>query len=274
MKMVKYQALGNDYLVMEAGQFSGPPEPEMIRSICDRHYGVGSDGIIVRQGEEEPGIFSIHIYNPDGSWVEKSGNGLRIFARYLWDRGEVTETPFRVNTPGGLVTCQILDKGDLISVEMGRAVFDSTRIPVDGPAREVLEEILHLEGQTLRISAVSMGNPHCVVHRDRVSEQEARMLGPLVENHPMFPKRTNVQFMEILDKENIRMEIWERGAGYTLASGTSSCAVSAVASRLGLCGPQVTVHMPGGELSVEVSAGFHMHLTGPARKVFDTDFNP
>ncbi len=274
MHVVKYQALGNDYLVAEGEELRGDPESETIRRLCDRHYGVGSDGLIVRQPLDKRGTFSIHIYNPDGSWVEKSGNGLRIFARYLWDREEVTGEPFQVKTPGGTVTCRILDAGDRISVEMGRAIFDSRRIPVDGPRREVLRESLKVAGQLLEVSAVSMGNPHCVVHRQKISEGEARILGPYVENHPLFPKRTNVQFMKVLDRENIRIEIWERGAGYTLASGTSSCAVCAVARRLDLCGRRVTVHMPGGELSIEAGRDCHMTLAGPARKVLETDIFP
>jgi diaminopimelate epimerase len=277
MHVVKYQALGNDYLVLEAGALRRDPAPEKIRHLCDRHYGVGSDGLIVRQPPEgrraskAKKAFSIHIYNPDGSWVEKSGNGLRIFARYLWDRGEVTGEPFQVETPGGTVICRILDGGERISVEMGEAVFDSEKIPVVGPRREVLRESLEVAGQTLTISAVSMGNPHCVVHGHQVSEGEARRLGPHLENHPMFPRRTNVQFIKVLDRKNIRIEIWERGAGYTLASGTSSCAVCAVARRLDLCGEQVTVHMPGGELSVSTGQDYRMNLTGPARRVLEAE---
>jgi diaminopimelate epimerase len=154
---------------------------------------------------------------------------------------------------------------------MGQAIFDSSRIPVAGPKREVLREALEIAGQTVTISAVSMGNPHCVVHCDQVSEEEARRLGPCIENHPLFPERTNVQCMQILNRDHIRIEIWERGAGYTLASGTSSCAACAVARRLDLCGPKVTVHMPGGELLVEIGDTFQMRLTGPARKVAEAD---
>jgi diaminopimelate epimerase len=267
MRFAKYQGLGNDYLVMDGSELESPLTPSQIKRICDRHYGIGSDGIVLRQPEKERGVFSIHIFNPDGTWAEKSGNGLRIFSRYLWDRGEVTEAPFEVKTPGGTVTCRVLDEGRRVTVDMGRAVFDSTRIPVAGQPREVLREALEIAGRTLEISAVSMGNPHCVVHRDCISEEEAKTLGPLVEQHRLFPNRTNVQFMQVLDRENIRIEIWERGAGYTLASGTSSCAVSAVAHRLDLCGPKVTVHMPGGQLHIEIGKGYEMKMTGPVGKV-------
>jgi diaminopimelate epimerase len=154
---------------------------------------------------------------------------------------------------------------------MGQAIFDSVRIPVAGPPRDILREALEISGRTLEVSAVSMGNPHCVVHCDHVSEEEAKALGSLVENHRLFPSRTNVQFMEILDRKNIKIEIWERGAGYTLASGTSSCAVSAVAHRLDLCDDSVTVQMPGGELLIEIGDGFQMRLTGTVGKVMEAE---
>jgi len=267
MRFVKYQALGNDYLVMESEELAAPLTVSQIELICNRHYGVGSDGILLRQPDKDDGTFSLQIFNPDGSWVEKSGNGLRIFSRYLWDRGVVTDQPFRVETPGGTVTCRVQEKGKLVVVDMGQAIFNSGRIPVSGPTREILRESLEIKGEPLEISAVSMGNPHCVVHRDCPSESEARRLGPLIETHDIFPKRTNVQFMKVLDRENIRIEIWERGAGYTLSSGTSSCAVCAVAHRLGLCGDKVTVHMPGGELRVEMGEGYQIRLTGPVGRV-------
>jgi len=267
MRFVKYQALGNDYLVMESEELAAPLTVSQIELICNRHYGVGSDGILLRQPDKDDGTFSLQIFNPDGSWVEKSGNGLRIFSRYLWDRGVVTDQPFRVETPGGTVTCRVQEKGKLVVVDMGQAIFNSGRIPVSGPTREILRESLEIKGEPLEISAVSMGNPHCVVHRDCPSESEARRLGPLIETHDIFPKRTNVQFMKVLDRENIRIEIWERGAGYTLSSGTSSCAVCAVAHRLGLCGDKVTVHMPGGELRVEMGEGYQIRLKGAVGRV-------
>ncbi len=267
VRFYKYQALGNDYLLVEARDLKKPLTREAIQLICDRHYGVGSDGLLVLQPDRPAGCFSLQIFNPDGSWVEKSGNGLRIFSRYLWDQGAVTEEPFQVETAAGRVTCRVFDSGRQVAVDIGPAIFKSSLIPVAGPTREVLRESLKIGDETVVVSAVSMGNPHCVVHREHVSADEAKRLGPLIENHPLFPKRTNVQFMEILDAENIKMEIWERGAGYTLASGTSSCAVSAVAHRLNICGCNVIVHMPGGSLSIEIGEGYQMRLTGPVERV-------
>jgi diaminopimelate epimerase len=268
MRFMKYHALGNDYLVIEEGA-TGDLSPAATRRICDRHRGVGSDGILVAGPPEPGGRFPLRILNPDGSEAEKSGNGLRICARYLWDRGAVGERPFEVLTRGGPVTCLVLGRGEAVAVEMGRVRFTSADIPVAGPPREVLRETLAVNGQAVEYSAATIGNPHCILLRDRVSEAEARALGPLLEADPRFPRRTNVQFVEVLDRKNIRIEIWERGAGYTLASGSSSCAAAAVARRLGLCDAAVTVHMPGGRLAIEIEEDFRVRMTGPVAKVFE-----
>ncbi len=152
-------------------------------------------------------------------------------------------------------------------VDMGRVSFDSVEIPVAGPRREVLGESLRAGDATLTFSAATLGNPHCVILRERASAEEARELGPLIERDPRFPNRTNVQFVEIRDRSNLKLEIWERGAGYTLASGSSSCAAAAVLRRLGLCDAAVTVHMPGGRLAIEVGEGFAVRMSGPVVRV-------
>ena len=274
MYFAKYHALGNDYLVVEADTMSHPLTPATIRRICHRHFGIGSDGILVRGVDDPQGRITLRIFNPDGSEAEKSGNGLRIFARYLWDTGVVQATPFPVLTQGGLVTCQVLAQGQSVTVEMGHVSFTSTDIPVLGSPREVLQETLLVNGQVVEYSAATLGNPHCIILRDPVSEAETRSLGPLIETHAQFPQRTNVQFMAVLDRSNIRLTIWERGAGYTLASGSSSCAAAAVAYRLGLCEAVIAVHMPGGQLTVELSDQFAARLTGPVVKVGEGVITP
>ncbi|RIK94637.1 MAG: diaminopimelate epimerase [Proteobacteria bacterium] len=266
MQFWKYQALGNDYLVMD-GRGAAPLAPALVRRICDRHFGVGSDGILWHEPEAD-GAVGLRIYNPDGSEAEKSGNGLRIFARYLFDRGLAGDAPFAVSTPGGRVSCHVLDGGLRVEVEMGRVSFSSRDIPVAGPEREVLEETLEVGGESVLYSAATVGNPHCVVLREKVSAEEAHRLGPLLENlTSRFPNRTNVQFVQVLGERAIQIEIWERGAGYTLASGSSSCAAAAVAHRLGRVGPEITVHMPGGELHVALDARMHARQVGPVRAV-------
>jgi diaminopimelate epimerase len=214
-----------------------------------------------------PGAFGLRIFNPDGSEAEKSGNGLRIFARYLWDTGRVAGGGFAVVTPGGLVRCEVRDGGRAVFVEMGRASFHSERIPVAGPAREVVGETLEVEGGRFTFTAVTVGNPHCVIHVEEASPALAQRVGPLVENHASFPNRTNVQFVQVLDPSHLRIEIWERGAGYTLASGSSACAAAAASVRLGLCEGGVTVAMPGGKLEIGVAADFELTMLGPVEKV-------
>jgi diaminopimelate epimerase len=274
MRFFKYHALGNDYLVLNPSDLAGELDPVLVRRICHRNFGVGSDGILLGPLESREADFGLRIFNPDGSEAEKSGNGLRIFSRYLWDQGLVEERPFTVDTPGGKVESIVERGGRSVTVQMGQVSFESTRIPVQGNPREVLKEAMVVDGETLVFCATTVGNPHCVVLRENLSEEEARRLGPLIEKDPRFPKRTNVQFMKVLDRSNIQIEIWERGAGYTLASGSSSSAAAAVAHRLGLCGDHITVHMPGGELDIRLSADFSVLMTGPVTKIAEGTLSP
>jgi diaminopimelate epimerase len=277
----KYHGLGNDYLVLEPERFVAAPSPDAIRLICDRHRGVGSDGILWGPLDSLPnltvprGTCALRIFNPDGSEAEKSGNGLRIFARHLWLRRIVTQRAFALFTPAGAVDARILDDaGSSVAIGMGRVRFGSGSIPMTGPEREVLRETLRADGQSWTVCAANIGNPHCVVLLDDPTPELARRIGPHIETHPSFPNRTNVQLLVRLDAHHIRIEIWERGAGYTQASGSSSCAAAAVACRLGFCESPVTVQMPGGTLSVELDTDFHATLTGPVAAVSQGDFHP
>ena len=272
MKFHKYHALGNDYIVLDPSEVPGMPAPGQICRICRRNYGVGSDGILYGPVDTDKADFALRIFNPDGSEAEKSGNGLRIFARYLRDRGKVQDRPFSISTAGGRVQAQIQDDGAMVTVEMGRVSFDSTQIPVAGPQREVINETITVDGRDLTFCAATIGNPHCVIVCDEVCEARTRRLGPMIECDERFPNRTNVQFVKVLDRSNIRIEIWERGAGYTLASGSSSSA-AAVARRLGLCDSNITVHMPGGELEINLAEDFSVTMTGPVTKVADGELS-
>ena len=269
MNFHKYHALGNDYIILDPAEVPAVPAAEQIRTICHRNFGIGSDGILYGPLKTEHADFALRIFNPDGSEAEKSGNGLRIFARYLWDRKKVTKRPFRVSTPGGIVTAQLARDGSSVTVEMGKVCFNSAEIPVAGPPREVINETIQIDGRNFTFCAATIGNPHCVILSDDISEAQARRFGPVIERDSRFPNRTNVQFMKIMDRANIRIEIWERGAGYTLASGSSSCAAAAVARRLGLCDSNITVHMPGGQIEIVVSDDFSVRMTGPVTKVAD-----
>lgn len=263
----KYHALGNDYIVIDPNKSTLALTDNNIRLICHRNFGVGSDGILYGPLLEE-GRLRLRILNPDGSEAEKSGNGIRIFSRYLVEAGYIKSKEFALVTAGGAVAVAVLDDAAaLIKVDMGAASFSSADLPAGGPPREILSEKLRLGDAEYTINCVSMGNPHCVIPLDDISRETAERLGPLVENHPLFPRRTNVQFLQVIDRANIRIEIWERGAGYTLASGSSSCAAASVAHRLGLTGPAVKVHMPGGIIDIDIRPDGHVFMTGPVAGV-------
>ena len=274
MHFFKYHALGNDYIVLRAADGADKlPTADVVR-ICHRNFGVGSDGILLYFSRTADGLFPLRILNPDGSEAEKSGNGLRIFARFLYDQQLVQEAPFKVSTKGGLVTCEVEKGGRQVTVEMGAVSFNSRDIPVKGGEREVLEEPIIVDGEELVYSAATIGNPHCVILRKKALEAEAKRFGPFLEVEERFPNRTNVQFLEVLDRNNIKIEIWERGAGYTLASGSSSSASAAVARRLGLCDRDITVHMPGGNLKLTVRDNFEILMTGGVTRVAEGEFFP
>lgn len=269
MKYTKYHALGNDYIVIHPADLKNEISQDVIRLICHRNYGVGSDGILLGPLDSQSCDFGLKIFNPDGSEAEKSGNGLRIFARYLWDEGLVGSKSFTVETLGGAVSCEVSADGKSVKVEMGRVRFDSTIIPVEGEPREVINETIEIDNHTLKFCAATVGNPHCIVHSKEPSPEEAQRYGPLIEIDSRFPNRTNVQFMKVIDRHNIQIEIWERGAGYTLASGSSSTAAAAVARRLGLCNSNITVNMPGGQIKIQFKEDFVATMTGPVTKVGD-----
>jgi len=276
MRFYKYHALGNDYIVMDPADFSGWAEPtlEQIRVICHRNFGVGSDGILWGPLPTKRAQFGLRIFNPDGSEAEKSGNGLRIFSRYLYDQKKVSTAPFTIDVPGGVVEVVIQPGGQQLTVEMGRVSFSSDKIPVAGPVREVIQEKIKIQDREFTFCAATIGNPHCVIPLPEISEALARRYGPDLEVHPNFPRKTNVQFLRVLDRANIQIEIWERGAGYTLASGSSSSASAAVAHKLGLVDRKVTVHMPGGQIGIEIGDHFAIKMTGPVTRVGEGTLHP
>ncbi len=268
-RFTKGHGLGNDYLVMAEADLDFPLAPAAVRWICHRNWGVGSDGILLRTGSTVADV-GLRIFNPDGSEAEKSGNGLRIFAKYLWERGGLRKSPMRIETKGGVVEAVCHVRGESVAevtVEMGHATFRAPEIPMQGPDREVVGVPLQVGERAFRVTCVSVGNPHCVVFTDRLDEAEVRAWGPRIETHPSFPNRTNVQFARVLGRDRVEIRIWERGAGYTLASGSSSCAVAAAAVRNGLADGRLTLVMPGGELGIEVRSDYSIRLRGPVAEV-------
>ena len=275
MRFAKYHALGNDYLVLEPADCAELPSPEATRKICHRHYGLGSDGILYGPEARADGAFGLRILNPDGSEAEKSGNGIRIFCRHLLETGRVREgRAFRVHTPGGMVGCEVHEGGARIRVEMGRVSFRAPEIPMTGADREVLRERIEVAGRSFEFCAATVGNPHCVIPVPEATPELARTFGPALETHSWFPNRTNVQFLQVIDRKTVRIEIWERGAGYTLASGSSSSASAAVARRLGLVDDEVTVLMPGGKIGIGIGPDFSIVMTGPTTPVGTYEMHP
>ena len=276
MRFHKYHALGNDYLVMDPADFPGwsAPTTAQTRVICHRNFGVGSDGILWGPLPTTRAQFGLRIFNPDGSEAEKSGNGLRIFSRYLYDQKKVGTAPFTIETPGGVVEVVIQPGGQSITIEMGHVSFTSDKIPVTGPSREVINEKITILDREFTYCAATIGNPHCVIPLPAITPELAHKYGPHLETHVNFPRKTNVQFLQVLDRANLRIEIWERGAGYTLASGSSSSASAAVAHKLGLVDRSVTVHMPGGQIKIEIGDNFSIKMTGPVTRVAEGTLHP
>ena len=274
MKFYKYHGLGNDYIVIDPSELDQELTETDIRAICHRNFGLGSDGILLGPIQTDSPHMVLRIFNPDGSEAEKSGNGLRIFSKYLWEKNKVTGNTFQILTKGGLVNATIHEGGRQITVDMGAITFFSDQIPVAGEKREVINEQLTVQGKSLTFCGAGIGNPHCVILTHTLSASETKSMGPEIESHPIFPNKTNVQFMKVINRNHIAIEIWERGAGYTLASGSSSCAAAAVAHRLGLCDKDIVVHMPGGDISIDIHDGYHIRMTGAVVKVAEGELSP
>ncbi len=277
LRLAKGHGLGNDYLVADAAELPWPLAAARIRALCDRHRGVGSDGILLADVAASP--FRLRIFNPDGSEAEKSGNGLRIFAAWLHGRGLVAGEPFRVRLAKDEVTLQVLgalEDGALdIVADMGPADFRGDAAGFAPNADVALGHRLTVGDEVLSVNPVSLGNPHCVVYVDELRRDEFLRRGPLLATHAAFPAGTNVQFARARAPDRLDAWIWERGAGETLASGSSACAVAATAVRLGLArAGEITVAMPGGEALVRVSDDYQLRLRAPAQLVFQCEVEP
>ncbi len=267
---VKSHGLGNDYIVLDSTEIDFNLDKAAIELLCHRNYGIGSDGILLLVPSAKAD-FGLRILNPDGSEAEKSGNGLRIFAKYLYERKHASSKAFSIDTPGGFVKAEVEEregKVHHVTVEMGTATFRADEIPVDINKEEVVSQRLVLRAGEFDFTAVSVGNPHCIIFCDELREDIIRKLGPEIENHPFFPNRTNVQFAQVVSRDSVRILIWERGAGYTLASGSSSCAVAAACVKSGLTERQLRVLMPGGHLDINIAEDWSITMRGEVEEVF------
>ena len=279
LRFTKMQGVGNDFVVIDGVSRAVSLTPAQIRRIADRHFGVGCDQLLlVEQPVSTQADFRYRIFNADGGEVEQCGNGARCFVRFVHDSGLTHKTEIRVETLSGLITPRLEGDGQ-VTVDMGPPVFEPARIPFDAPAAAVLE-LLQLDGQVAQISALSMGNPHAVQFVADVDAAPVASQGPLIEHHPRFPKRVNAGYAQVVDRHHIRLRVWERGAGETLACGTGACAAAVAGIRRGLLDSPVRVSTRGGDLSIQWGPNemrdqlnsaqpAPVLMTGPAVTVFE-----
>jgi diaminopimelate epimerase len=267
---VKMHGLGNEYIVFDSEHIDFQLTTQAIKRMCNIHFGIGSDGIVMKVPSARAD-FGFRVYNPDGSEAEKSGNGLRIFCKYLYDYGYANTRKFSVETLTDIVYADIVEENEgkalMIGVDMGKAVFTPREIPVSSDMPEFIGQKIMAGDREFEVNCVSVGNPHCVVIRQELDEKEIRTYGPLLENHPLFPNRINVQFAKVLSDCDAQILIWERGAGYTLASGSSSCAASSILVKRGLIKGDLTMHMQGGTLKIKIDSGWNIRMTGEVREI-------
>ena len=262
--------LGNDFVVIVEWPQETRNWPELVRRLCHRRLGIGADGVAVLQPGEKT-RYRLRVFNADGSEAEMCGNALRVAGKYLYERGLVRETIFQLEMQQAVKTLRLeLADGRVAAVEvdMGSPLLDSTAVPVDGPARQVIGEELEAAGQVFKITAVSMGNPHCVIFGGDPELVPLREWGPLIETHPLFPAKTNVEFVEVLSPGEARLRVFERGVGETLACGSGACAVLVAGVLNGVLSRRARMHLPGGTLRVEWREDGHVYMTGPASEVF------
>ena len=272
MKFTKMQGLGNDYVYVNCLQEQVKNPSEVAVKVSDRHFGIGSDGLILIN-PSKVADFEMEMYNADGSRGEMCGNGIRCVAKYVYDYGLTDKTSISVETLGGIKYLDLTvedGKVKLVKVDMGKPILTPTQIPIVAEGDRVIDEPIEVGNVTYRMTGVSMGNPHTVVFVDDVQHLEIEKIGPLFENHERFPKRINTEFVKVIDRKTVQMRVWERGSAETLACGTGACAVAVACILNGLTEDEVTVHLLGGDLQLfwdrEKDTVF---MTGPAEVVFD-----
>ena len=276
MKFTKMQGLGNDYVYANCFKEKIENPSELAVRISDRHFGVGSDGLIMINPSEKAD-FEMEMYNADGSRGEMCGNGIRCVAKYVYDYGLTDKTSISVETLGGIKYLDLTvedGKVSLVKVDMGRPELEPSRIPVVAEGDRAVDEPITVDGKEYRMTCVSMGNPHAVVYVDcDVKELPLEEIGPGFEHHERFPKRVNTEFVRVLDRKTVEMRVWERGSGETLACGTGACAVAVSSALNGLTEDEVTVKLLGGDLRIQWDRERDtVYMTGPAAVVFDGEW--
>ena len=273
-RFTKMEGLGNDYVYAE--EFGKPitNAPEIARMVSDRHFGVGSDGLILI-GSSDKADFRMRMFNADGSEGEMCGNGIRCVGKYVYDYGLTLKTAVTVETLAGIRNLKLNLSGyrvQSVRVDMGQAILEPKKIPIDATGKDFIDKEIVVDGKTYRGTAVSMGNPHFVIPVDSVDTLDLVAIGPSFEHHTLFPKRVNTEFVQILSKKEVRMRVWERGSGETLACGTGACATAVACALNGWTDRNVTVHLLGGDLFIEWDKDNTVYMTGPATTVFDGEY--
>lgn len=284
VQFTKMQGLGNDFILLD-----GVKDPRLVdldlRSLspklCDRRFGIGADQVLLLSFSDKAD-FKMRIFNADGSEVEMCGNGIRCLARYIWTRGLSDKRFLDIETMAGLIRPEMVN--GLVKVDMGEPIFNPNRIPVnithkflknvpEAKVEAIIDYPLEIEDRLFGITCLSMGNPHAIIFVDKVEDFPVGYYGPRIENHGLFPKRTNVEFVEVVSPQEIKMRVWERGSGETMACGTGASAVAVAATLKGFTGRKVIVHLLGGDLSINWADDYHVYMIGPAEEVFEGTIN-
>ena len=275
MKFTKWQGIGNDFVIVNGFSETIDDYPSKAIEVCDRHFGIGADGLVIAL-PSEIADFRMRIFNSDGSEAEMCGNVTRCFARYVYENGLTTKTDLTIETLAGIIKPKLLFENGKIAavcVDMGEPRLKRGEIPMTGnPDDRAVKVLLSVGDATYEVTCVSMGNPHCIIFDDNVEELDLQELGRPIEIHPAFPRKTNVEFVKVIDRKTLRMRVWERGAGITLACGTGTCATVVASVLNGKTDREVLVHLDGGDLFIEWRADNHIYKTGPAVEVFRGEY--
>lgn len=267
----KWHGLGNDFIIVNCLEEKIADYSQMAVKVCDRHVGIGADGLVLIL-PSNTADFTMRIFNSDGSEAEMCGNVTRCVARYVYEYGLTEKTEINLETGAGIIRPKLIFTNgipDTVCVDMGEPRLRRGQIPMKGnPDEQAVNTPLEIAGHTYYVTCVSMGNPHCIIFVDNVNQMDLPSIGPLIENHPLFPNKTNVEFVQVVNKQSVCMRVWERGAGITMACGTGACATLVAAVLNGKTDRQAIIHLDGGDLSIEWGADKHVYMTGPAIEVF------
>lgn len=275
MKFTKMQGCGNDYVYINGFTEKIEDKPAFVRAVSDRHFGVGGDGAIFINPSEEAD-FEMEMYNADGTRAEMCGNGIRCVAKYVYDKGMTDKEQVSIVSFGNVKYVDLYVEDDLVSsvkVNMGAPILDAEKVPVKSTKSQSVDEPITVNGKEYRMTCVSMGNPHAVIFIEDIAKFDIASIGPLFENHEVFPNRTNTEFVEVVDRTHVNMRVWERGTGETLACGTGCCATVVACVLNGLTEDKVTVRVLGGEIEIQWDREADLvYMTGPAATVFEGEF--